>query len=184
MLTGNFKKEDNLNETKLSTKYDGSQKPEELYSAHDFTDQHHNNSAPKDSKRPDSVSELTHHLKKQQSQLYNQVDSEFLELDKKNFDPLKYIDKKCQKIVINPGVPYISTSHDAVFELRKKAAAKKIGKQTNPFIALPKECEDQDDIDSELDEQLFTIKPAFEAYQLKNIFEPIKRLELEIDDTD
>ena len=41
--------------------------------------------------------------------LYNQVDEEFL--DKRNYDPNKYIDKKLQKIVINPGVPYISTSN-------------------------------------------------------------------------
>ena len=38
MLTGNNKKEDTLNETKLSTQYEGSQKAEELYSAHGFTD--------------------------------------------------------------------------------------------------------------------------------------------------
>ena len=81
-------------------------------------------------------------------------------------------------------MPYISTSHDAVFELRNKAAAKKIGKQTNPFIALPRELEDPEDIDSELDEQLFTIKPVFDAYQLKNVFVPIKKLELEIDEDD
>ena len=43
-------------------------------------------------------------------------------------------------------------------------AAKKIGKQTNPFIALPKEYENSDEADSDLDVQLFTIKPVFEAY--------------------
>ena len=108
------------------------------------------------------MSDITHNLKKRQSIIYAQVDQDFL--DKRNFDPNKYIDKKHQKIVINPGVPYISTSQDAVFEIRNKEAAKKIGKQTNPFIALPKEYENSDEADSDLDVQLFTIKPVFEAY--------------------
>ena len=79
----------------------------------------------------------------------------------------KYINKKCQKIVINPGVPYISTSNDGVFELRNKRAAMKVGKQTNKFIALPKNNEDPDFNGTAEEVYLFTIKPVFDAHQLK-----------------
>ena len=92
------------------------------------------------------MSDITHNLKKRQSMLYQQVDEDFL--DKRNYDPNKYINKKCQKIVINPGVPYISTSSDAVFEIRNRLAAKKVGKQTNQFIALPI------DLDNDFDENV------------------------------
>ena len=92
--------------------------------------------------------------------LYNQVDEEFL--DKRNYDPNKYIDKKLQKIVINPGVPYISTSNDAVFEIRNKKAAAKVGNQTNQFIALPSQ--ELHSLEGEKEEvYLFTIKPVFDA---------------------
>ena len=47
------------------------------------------------------------------------------------------IDKKSQKIEINPGVPYVSTSQDAVFELRRERDARLIGKQQNNYIAIP-----------------------------------------------
>ena len=46
--------------------------------------------------------------KKKQVELYSKVDKEFLESKPK--DPYKFIDKKTQKIEINPGIPYISSS--------------------------------------------------------------------------
>jgi hypothetical protein len=35
-------------------------------------------------------------------------------------DPYQFIDKKLQKIEINRGIAYRSTSHDDVFEIRNK----------------------------------------------------------------
>jgi len=45
------------------------------------------------------------------------VDETFLKM-KRPKDPYEFIDKKTQKIEINPGITYKSTSQDEVFEPR------------------------------------------------------------------
>lgn len=54
--------------------------------------------------------------KKEQALIYSQVDD--LTFDKTKKDPYHFIDKRTHKIAINPGIPYISTSQEAVFEIR------------------------------------------------------------------
>lgn len=46
-------------------------------------------------------------------------DNEFIQ-EKKGKDPYEYINKKVQKIEVNPRVPYRSTSMDEVFEIRNQ----------------------------------------------------------------
>ena len=126
-----------------------------------------------------SISNKTHLYKKKQVELYSKVDKEFLESKPK--DPYKFIDKKTQKIEINPGIPYVSTSQDAVFEVRNALASKSIGRQTNQFIALPHENEGTD---SDTDEGYLTVKPRWEPPQLKNHYKPVAKVEFEIDEDD
>jgi len=106
-----------MNNTKLSTNYDGNGsagRPEEVYSAPDFTEANNR----KDNQSMMGNSDKTHMMFKQQLNLYSNVDETFLD-KKPKLDQLKqYMNKKTQKIEINPGVPYISSSQDAVFEIR------------------------------------------------------------------
>jgi hypothetical protein len=146
-----------MNNTKLSTFYDGNGsagRPEEVYSAPDFTEAN----GRKDNQSMMGISDKTHAKFKQQLNLYSNVDESFL--DKKPKDPYKYMDKKKQKIEINPGVPYISSSHDAVFEIRNKENAKNIGRQTNEYIQELEEKEAFDSEDSEDNQGQLAIKPV------------------------
>ena len=117
--------------------------------------------------------------KKKQVELYSKVDKEFLDNTPK--DPYKFIDRKTQKIEINPGISYVSSSQDAVFEVRNALASKQVGRQTNPFIALPNEGELSD---SDTDEGYLTVKPVWEPAQLKNTYKPMAKVEFEIDEDD
>jgi len=72
----------------------------------------------------------------------SKVDNTFLTM-KKPKDPYDFINKKTQKIEINPGVPYRSTSHDEVFEPR--IYERNAAKITNPFLNLPPEIAEPDE---------------------------------------
>ena len=78
-------------------------------------------------------------------------------------------------------MPYISSSQEAVFEIRNKETAKKIGRQTNPYIAEPKVEETASEISEE--DQL-NIKPVWQPPQLKSIYSIIPKVEFEIDEDD
>ena len=52
--------------------------------------------------------------------LMRNKESEFIDVDKTNKDPYQYINKKTHKILINPVVPYRSTSMDDVYEIRNE----------------------------------------------------------------
>jgi len=49
--------------------------------------------------------------------VYEEIDRNWFQLDKPT-NPLDYIDKKRHKVIINPGVPYVSTSQNEIFEKR------------------------------------------------------------------
>jgi len=68
--------------------------------------------------------------KKKMIETYDKIDDTFLKTVKPK-DPYQYIDKKRQKIEINPGVPYRSTSHDEVFELRNALQQRQLLSKTN-----------------------------------------------------
>ena len=73
--------------------------------------------------------------RQQALEIYKKIDDTFLE--KKRMNAYKVIDKKTQKIEINPGIPYVSTSQDAVFEIRREREARLLGRQQNQYIAIP-----------------------------------------------
>ena len=54
-------------------------------------------------------------------------------------NPLSFIDNNKQKVMINPGVPYVSTSQNEIFERRNFLFQKEYLNKINPFIAAPKE---------------------------------------------
>ena len=50
-------------------------------------------------------------------EIYNQIDRQYF-LDEPPTNPLEFINKNVLKVVINPGVPYVSTSVNEIFENR------------------------------------------------------------------
>ena len=80
---------------------------------------------------------LTGHIdlekRKGVTEIYKNIDDIVLREKK----PHEVIDHKTQKIEINPGIPYNSTSQDAVFEIRKENEARMVGRQQNQYIAIP-----------------------------------------------
>ena len=57
-------------------------------------------------------------------------------------DPYRFFDKSKQKIVINPGIAYISTSQADIFELRSKTKdQRKKARKLNRFIKPPNDKE-------------------------------------------
>jgi hypothetical protein len=91
------------------------------------------------------------------------------------------IDKKNQKIEINPGVPYISTSQDAVFEIRKEKEARLVGRQQNQYIAIPPSKFDNDE---DSDPENVYIRPKEKPHQLKNCYKVVEKHEIEFDEDD
>ena len=83
-------------------------------------------------KRTDTISMGYARAKNQKSQIYTKFDQNIFS-EKKN-DPYKMFDTKTQKVGINQGVPYRSTSQGDVFELRTKNNAQKRMRAFNPFI--------------------------------------------------
>lgn len=79
--------------------------------------------------------------KKQKISIYNEIDRDFFNIDKPT-DPLQFIDNTKQKVMINPGVPYVSTSQNEIFERRILLNQKEYLNKINPFIAAP-----QDDVE-------------------------------------
>ena len=75
----------------------------------------------------------THAKKKEMKKIYDDVDETFLAGDKPK-DPFEIVDRRTQKIDINPGVPYKSTSHDEVFELRAKLVQERALAEKNKFL--------------------------------------------------
>ena len=57
--------------------------------------------------------------KKKQTELYNEVDMAYFN-SRKPKNLTSFIDRKTQKITINPGMPYISASQNEIFEIRSR----------------------------------------------------------------
>lgn len=49
---------------------------------------------------------------------------------------MEFIDKNKQKVIINPGVPYISTSINEIFAHRNEQKEAENVKAVNPFISV------------------------------------------------
>ena len=70
--------------------------------------------------------------------------------------------------MINPGVPYVSTSQNEIFERRNFLLQKEYLSKLNPFISAPKEDTEQGIYEG--DEEETYIRTQFEAYQMKTIY--------------
>jgi hypothetical protein len=142
-------KGDPLNKTIESTMFDDQSEKQDLFSTKNMT-----------AKRPGSggsmqkpQTRITNSLltgqidlekRKGVTEIYKHIDEMVLKEKK----PHEVIDPKTQKIEINPGIPYNSTSQDAVFEIRKENEARMVGRQQNQYIAIPASKYDEDN-DSE-----------------------------------
>ena len=77
-------------------------------------------------------------------------------------DPYTSINKKKQKIIINPGVPYISSSQDDVFQLRTDEQKRSIlnKKYYSSFIKLKttKDGNEDEDKERKLEQERRTLK--------------------------
>lgn len=63
--------------------------------------------------------------------------SEFI--GKKSTNPQEFINTRTQKVTINPGVPYKSTSQNEIFERRFVSNEAEILRKKNRFIASGKD---------------------------------------------
>ena len=117
--------------------------------------------------------------KQERIKIYHQIDRDYFDSQKPN-DPNDFI-KSDQKVVINPGVPYKMTNHPEIFEIRNRDALKNAGSKKNPFIAAPEE-DGYQRYEGRKEETY--IRPVYQAYQLKTIYDhqPVKEPELDSDD--
>ena len=79
--------------------------------------------------------------KKEKIQIYRALDKEYWASGIPS-NPGDFIDKKTQKETINPGIPYVSTSQNAVFERRIRLKKKEFLNKLNKFIAAPEDDEE------------------------------------------
>lgn len=86
--------------------------------------------------------------------------------------------------MINPGVPYVSTSQNEIFERRNILFQKEILNKINPYIAAPKESVEQGQYEG--DEEETYIRSVHSAYQLKTLYKvkQVDEMELDSDDED
>lgn len=117
--------------------------------------------------------------KQERIKIYHEIDRDYFDSQKPK-DPNEFI-KSDQKVVINPGVPYKISNHPEIFEIRNRDALKNAGSRKNPFIAAPEE-DGYERYEGKKEETY--IRPVYEAYQLKTIFDhqAVKEPELDSDD--
>ena len=86
--------------------------------------------------------------------------------------------------MINPGIPYVSTSQPEVFERRNLLNLKESLSKQNPFIAAP----ENDDVVSRYEgkQEESYIAPVHDPYQLKTIYQVknVEEIEFDSDDED
>ena len=69
-------------------------------------------------------------------------------------NPLDFIQKEEQKVMINPGVPYISTSQKEIFENRNLSDIAIMHKRNN-FVAMPVDPEAVNDMYEGVQEETY-----------------------------
>ena len=121
--------------------------------------------------------------KKEKLRVYDEIDRDYFKKTKPS-NPLEFIDTDKLKVMINPGVPYISTSQNEIFERRIKENEKELYNKINQFIAAPK-----NDIEVgiyEGAEEEAYIESAYLAYQLKTQYKhkQVEEIAWDSDDED
>jgi len=141
------------------------------------------NQGEKDPKKETLQSNVSKTLinKKLKVELYNKIDREWFKSDKPT-NPNEFIDLTKQKVIINPGVPYVSTSQNEVFERRIMLKKKEHLNKINPFIAAPVEDKVERKYDGQMEESY--ISSRFDAYQLKTQYQVKQVDEIEFDSDD
>ena len=135
--------------------------------------------------RPGNDSKLDKNAKNKKEKLaiYRKIDEKY-STNERPKNPAEFIDKKTMKETINPGIPYLSTSQNAVFERRIILRQKEYLNKKNKFIAAP---EDDNKISryEGVAEESF-INCNFSPYQLKTYYEhlDVQELEWSSDDED
>ena len=97
------------------------------------------------------------------------IEQSFLN-NQKPKSPYDYIDKKLQKIQINPGMPYLGTSVDDILEIRNQVNEAQDLEAENKFI-LAKYFIDKQAVEEPIqDDDDEYIKPQNDPYQLKTVY--------------
>ena len=73
------------------------------------------------------------------------IDEQFLTKTGQD-DPYNFIDKKLQKIEINKGIAYRSTSHEDVFEIRNRIWEAQAMSMANQFVQQVDQEENDNDV--------------------------------------
>lgn len=76
--------------------------------------------------------------RKEKLEIYKEIDREYFNPDKAT-NPMQFIDNNQQKIMINPNIPYVSTSQNEIFERRMLKNQKEYLNKLNPYIAAPED---------------------------------------------
>lgn len=86
--------------------------------------------------------------------------------------------------MINPGVPYISTSQNEIFERREFLFQKEYLNKLNPYIAPPKEEAELGVYEGDPEETY--IQSQFDAYKMKTLYkvQQVDEIEMDSDDED
>ena len=119
--------------------------------------------------------------KKEKLEIYHDIDRAYFSSDKPQ-NPMAFIDKDRQKVMINPGVSYKSTSEKEIFERRLILHRKEYYNKINPFIAAPRDTEEEGIYEGKEEETY--IQANWEAYQLKTIYKHQVKEEIEWDSDD
>ena len=121
--------------------------------------------------------------RKEKLQIYNEIDREWFNPDKPT-NPMLFIDNEKQKVIINPGVPYISTSQNEIFERRIQLNKKEHLNKINPFIAAPEEEGEKSIYEGKKEESY--IQCMYDPYQLKTTYlvKKVEEIEFDSDDED
>lgn len=87
--------------------------------------------------------------------------------------------------MINPGVPYVSTSQNEIFERRILLNQKEYLNKINPFIAAPKDDDDNAQVYEGAQEESYIVA-NYEAYQLKTLYQvkQVEEIDFDSDDED
>mmetsp|Transcript_27219 Transcript_27219/g.33860 ORF Transcript_27219/g.33860 Transcript_27219/m.33860 type:complete len:103 (+) Transcript_27219:28-336(+) len=99
--------------------------------------------------------------RKEKLGIYNEIDREWFNPEKPT-NPMLFIDNDKQKVVINPGVPYVSTSQNEIFERRILLNQKEHLNKINPFIAAPIDDKEQSIYEGKKEESY--IRCIYDAY--------------------
>jgi len=110
-----------------------------------------------------------------------EIDDTFIKADGPK-DPYSYIDKRTQKIEINQGVSYKSTSQDEVFELRNKILDAQAMSNINNYIKMG-EGLGVVEFDADVMNKEY-IQPYYDPYQLKTVYKVKQEEQVEFDSDD